>query len=240
MKARFGGANTALVVGILTLIGASESYQMLISVIEPSAQMNPTDSEIMLVTNGGCAIILFASAYKSAKRRKLGLTENSTFLEVVCIAVAVALIMLQKNVGYSMYTKPFGTVLPLLWGLIALVVIYLKKPVEPVAPQSTPKLITPDQQREIINNFFTKKQEDLEKQKQDIINKAASEGKAISIEAIFKNRDRYVAEYQGSDREGFAVEIDKMEQLLREKYGDQIPIDEAYRLMKQWESQCCS
>jgi len=120
MKARFWGANAAMVVGALMLA---------------SGVNNIASGSRDFTTTGGIVILLCASAYKSVKKRKLGLVKSSgvrVFCEYFCIVAAVAVVVLQNNLIDLIYTEPVSSgIVHLLWGLIAFVVISLKEPVAP-------------------------------------------------------------------------------------------------------------
>jgi|ERR1700693_903463 len=74
-----------------------------------------------------------------------------------------------------------------------------------------------------------------EKKKQEIIDKGAKEGKTISTEVLLRSVTRAKASYGGPDREGYARSIDEMMNAIHQRYGPEIPVDEAYRLMKDLE-----
>jgi hypothetical protein len=74
----------------------------------------------------------------------------------------------------------------------------------------------------------------IEADRQTIIDKGAREGKTISTESVLRHLEASKAEHQGADRATYAVAADKLAQEFRDKYPDTIPLDEAYRLMKEW------
>jgi hypothetical protein len=75
----------------------------------------------------------------------------------------------------------------------------------------------------------------IEESKQTIIDKGAHEGKTIATETVLRHLDASKAAHQGADREAYTAAADKLAREFREKYPDTIPVDEAYRLMKEWE-----
>lgn len=75
----------------------------------------------------------------------------------------------------------------------------------------------------------------LEKKRQEIIDRKAKAGKSIEIEALRQRMEASKAAYTGSDREAYATELDRLLDGLASKYGSSIPVDEAYRIMQMLE-----
>jgi hypothetical protein len=75
----------------------------------------------------------------------------------------------------------------------------------------------------------------VEESKQAIIDKGANEGKTIATETVLRHLEASKAAHQGADREPYIAAADKLAREFREKYPDTISVDEAYRLMKEWE-----
>ena len=66
----------------------------------------------------------------------------------------------------------------------------------------------------------------------DSLRSRAKEGKTISTEALLSSVTRAKASYSGPHREQYALAIDEMTNIICQRYGAEIPVDEAYRLMK--------
>jgi hypothetical protein len=75
----------------------------------------------------------------------------------------------------------------------------------------------------------------IEERRQEIISQGAKRGDAISTESLLRRLEATKANYAGPDRESFVAAVDDLAREFRLKYGDNIPVDEAYRIMKQWE-----
>jgi hypothetical protein len=61
------------------------------------------------------------------------------------------------------------------------------------------------------------------------------EGKTIQTDAVLRRLEASKADYQGADHAAYTAAVDKLAREFREKYPDTIPLDEAYRLMKELE-----
>jgi hypothetical protein len=75
----------------------------------------------------------------------------------------------------------------------------------------------------------------LENKMRSIVEKGAREGKTISLEKALKpvidQRDSYI----GADRDEVVADLDRLINGLRERYGPEIPADEAHKLMRELE-----
>lgn len=76
-------------------------------------------------------MILGALAYRSLKRRRLGIKANSTarqIFEMAALVAALALVLLQNRLADRLYQDPFSNVLVPAWAVIAYAVIFFKQP----------------------------------------------------------------------------------------------------------------
>jgi hypothetical protein len=87
----------------------------------------------------------------------------------------------------------------------------------------------------LMKDMVDEKIERLRARKQEIINEGARRGDAISTEKILEHLDALKASYQGPSPEQYFAEIDKAKQTFREKYGASIPVDEAYKIVTDYE-----
>jgi hypothetical protein len=78
--------------------------------------------------------------------------------------------------------------------------------------------------------------EEIERKRQAIIDNGAADGKTISTEAALKYVLEQKAAYNGPDREKYIAELDRFFDDLRKKYGPQIPVDQAYAMLKELEA----
>jgi hypothetical protein len=75
-----------------------------------------------------------------------------------------------------------------------------------------------------------------ERKRQAIIDKGAADGKTISTEAALKHVLERKATYNGPDREQYVAELDQFIDEFRKKHGAQIPVAEAYAILKELEA----
>ncbi|HEX3437971.1 MAG TPA: hypothetical protein VHT24_14475 [Pseudacidobacterium sp.] len=66
--------------------------------------------------------------------------------------------------------------------------------------------------------------------------KGAADGKTISTEAALKYVLERKATYDGPDREQYVAELDQFVDEFRKKHGPQIPVAEAYAILKELEA----
>ena len=107
---KYIGSTIALIIGILSLLSGL-------------AYLNSG-------LNTGPIIILGALAYKSAKKRKLGIVKSSSYriiFEVISICIILAAILFQKNLTYHIATDPVPNFIIPLWAIIAYLIIVFKR-----------------------------------------------------------------------------------------------------------------
>jgi len=97
------------------------------------------------------------------------------------------------------------------------------------------KIIDQREQLDLMQGLIKEKLQTIEASRQAIIDKGADEGKTIATEAVLRHLEASKADYQGADRAAYTAAADKLARDFREKYPDTIPVDEAYKLMKEWE-----
>lgn len=110
MDKRLVGSSIALVIGCI---------QILVGLANPSS-----------ILSMGTTIILSALAYRSVKKRKLGLvpsTRARVVLEILAILIMVVLVIAQHNFVTLVYEDPFPNLFVPLWGLIAFMVAVSKR-----------------------------------------------------------------------------------------------------------------
>ncbi len=78
--------------------------------------------------------------------------------------------------------------------------------------------------------------DDIEQRRQSIIDKGAAAGKTISTEAALKHVLELKTKYDGPNREEYLFEIDHFTDEFRKKHGPQIPVDQAYAMLKEFEA----
>lgn len=78
--------------------------------------------------------------------------------------------------------------------------------------------------------------EEIERKRQSIIDQGATEGKMISTEAALKYVLEMKATYDGPDREQYVAELDQFADDFRKRHGPQVPVSEAYAILKDLEA----
>jgi hypothetical protein len=86
-----------------------------------------------------------------------------------------------------------------------------------------------------VQIFIDSQLKRVRQEQEEAISRGAQEGKAISVEALRTRMAQSKAAYAGSDASAYSKEIDKMLDYVATKYGSQVPIDEAFRLMRNLE-----
>jgi hypothetical protein len=134
-------------------------------------------------------------------------------------------------------TEPTIHPLTILGGVLILlaVVVFVARIVKNTpANHSSEHQFTPEQLVS-MQGLVKEKLQTIEESKQAIIDKGAHEGKTIATETVLRHLESSKVAHQGADREAYTAAADKLAREFREKYPDTIPVDEAYRLMKEWE-----
>lgn len=109
MDKRFLGSSVALVIGSIAIIAGLSS-----------------PSSTMFV---GTSAIISALAYRSAKKRNLGLVQSSSArkaIEIAGLGFMILLLITQKNYSDLLYVDPVPYLIVPLWGLIAYFVMFFK------------------------------------------------------------------------------------------------------------------
>jgi len=112
-KNKFWGSTTALVIGILILV---------------SGLNNPQGQGSSIYA--GLAIIFGSIAYKSAKKRKLKIVQDTSLrktLEIIALILIVAGTVFQNNLIINWVNDPFPNVIIPIWIIIAYLVVIIKK-----------------------------------------------------------------------------------------------------------------
>jgi len=149
---------------------------------------------------------------------------------VLCLIVGLLLVGLYGMEPTIHPLTILGGVLILL-AVVAFVVRIVKNTAAGPAPEQQ---FTPEQLAS-MQGLVKEKLQSNEEQRQAIIDKSAREGKTIATEAVLRHLEASKAAHQGADSEAYTAAADKLAREFREKYPDTIPINEAYRLMKDWE-----
>jgi hypothetical protein len=87
----------------------------------------------------------------------------------------------------------------------------------------------------LVRELLQKEVSRVQRTQQDLIDKAASEGKTVSTDSALKYAEELKLRYEAEGRHADAQVVAKMIAEVRESYGREIPIDEAFRLMKKYE-----
>jgi curved DNA-binding protein CbpA len=94
----------------------------------------------------------------------------------------------------------------------------------------------PLEEFEKFYRYVTEQAERSGRERQQMIDRLAAEGKTLEMTALRQHLEKEKAEYQGPDRGAFARQLDLLVESLEATYGSNIPIDEAYKLVDRLES----
>jgi uncharacterized protein YoxC len=103
--------------------------------------------------------------------------------------------------------------------IICLVIYYKRK--------NSVNLRPTKDQVELVQRLIHKERNVIEEKRQNIIDSAAANGKTIPLESLFANIQ--------DEPESVKHEIEGIKKDLLKKYGENIPVDSVYRLMKQFD-----
>ena len=93
----------------------------------------------------------------------------------------------------------------------------------------------PAEELQNLQQLAARKRSALEADRQAMIDQQAKEERTIELAALRNRMQHAKDDYVGPDREAYSLAIDALLKDLGEKYGDSIPVDDAYRLMKEWD-----
>lgn len=208
MKRKFLGSTIVLILGILTFLGSI-------------AQIS--SGSLHASTLAGEGMIFGSLAYRSLKKRRLGLVESTKlrqFLEIIALGLIIALVVLQKDFQIQLAQDPVPNVIIPVWALIAYSVIYFKR-------QSSDFTL---EQLKLMLELIKKDIERNQARKQEIVDEATKRGEVISTDVVLKSLDELKSSYSGDNPEEYFAIIDKSKKDFRNKYGKTIPADVAYRI----------
>jgi hypothetical protein len=77
--------------------------------------------------------------------------------------------------------------------------------------------------------------EELERKRQAIVNQGEVDGKTISTEAALRPVLALKEAYDGPNREEYISDLDRFIEEFRKRHGPQIPVAEAYAILKELE-----
>jgi hypothetical protein len=126
------------------------------------------------------------------------------------------------------------TVLGVVLILLAVIALAARKVKNAAANADSEQQFTPERLA-TMQGLVNEKLRNIEDSRQAIINKSAHEGKSIATEAVLRHLEASKAAHQGDDREAYMAAADKLAREFRQNYPDTIPVNEAYKLMKDWE-----
>jgi NADH dehydrogenase/NADH:ubiquinone oxidoreductase subunit G len=78
--------------------------------------------------------------------------------------------------------------------------------------------------------------ERIERRRQEVICEGAAAEKTISTDAALKHVLELKATYDGPDREEYVCELDRFADDFRKTHGPQIPVDQAFAILKELEA----
>jgi len=111
--------------------------------------------------------------------------------------------------------------------VIVVIVVYF------VYSRNTAKVRLSKEQLELTKDLVEKKIEQIREEKKEIIDQAAKEGKTIPLAPLLESLEKSKKEHKGNEE--YIAEIDRRINELKEKYRTNIPVDEAYKLVTDYE-----
>ena len=118
MKTRFLGSTVTLILGILSFLGAISQIANKESAVNPLA---------------GIVMVLGALAYKSLKKRRLGMVTSGLLrkcFEILAMISIAALVLLQRDLKAQIETDPVPNIIIPLWIFVAYGIWFFKEPTE--------------------------------------------------------------------------------------------------------------
>jgi len=208
MKRNFIGSTITLIIGILIFLGAI-------------AQISSGNFQASILA--GEVMILGSLAYRSLKKRRLGLVESTKlrqFSEIIALILIITLVVFQQDFRVRLIHDPVPNIIIPVWALIAYSVIFFKR-------QSSDFTL---EQLKVMLELTNKERERIKLRKQEIIDEATKKGQVISTDVVLKSIDELKSTYNGDNPEEYFAIIDEMKKDFRDKYGETIPADVAYRI----------
>lgn len=115
MNRKLIGSTVALIIGVLAFLGS----------VAQLANGNTLSDPLT-----GLLIILGALAYKSLKKRKLGIVKSSVFrqgFEGAALGIIVLLVVLQNNLQTRIINDPVTNIVVPLWSFVAYLIVFNKQ-----------------------------------------------------------------------------------------------------------------
>ena len=115
MKYKFIGSTIALILGIFFFVTSI-------------GQLVMGKSEVDLLT--GEVMILGSLAYRSLKKRKLGIVKSAEYryaLEILALILILALVILQRDFKTQLYNHPLPNFVIPVWAFIAYGIFFFRK-----------------------------------------------------------------------------------------------------------------
>ena len=140
----------------------------------------------------------------------------AAIIGVMLLLMGISSLYEHRNVGFLMILGAF-----VIWALI----IYARANKNPFSID----------QLNLIRDLNEKEIERIRATKQQIINEGAKRGESISTDKILESLDELKSSYQGPNPKQYFAEIDKMKRDFQKKYGASIPVDEAYKILTEYE-----
>jgi len=96
--------------------------------------------------------------------------------------------------------------------------------------------LVPTSELASLQHLVAAKISDVETRRQAVIDREAAKGGTIAMTALRRRMDEAKLTYNGPNRDLFSGELDSLLDSRSAKYGDTIPVDQAYALMKRLEA----
>ena len=86
-----------------------------------------------------------------------------------------------------------------------------------------------------LQRFISAEKLNLKAKMKGLVASAATEGKTISLESLRQTMEKSKTDYKGSDRDVYNANIDNFIGSLKAQYGEQIPVEDAFKLLQKLE-----
>jgi hypothetical protein len=140
----------------------------------------------------------------------------ATIIGIMLLLMGIFSLYEHRNAGFLMILGAF-----VIWALI----IYARANRNPFSID----------QLNLLRDLNEKEIERIKAMKQQIINEGAKRGESIPTDKILERLDELKSSYQGPNPEHYFAEIDKIKMDFQKKYGASIPVDEAYKILTDYE-----
>jgi hypothetical protein len=122
-----------------------------------------------------------------------------------------------------------------MWWLILIIVLGIVGFILFSRNSNSAKIKLSKEQLKLMQGLLKKEMEQNKADRQEIINQAAKDGKTIPLSVFLEKLEKSKEEHPGDHK--FIAEMDRQINELKEKYDKDIPVDELYKLVTDYEDE---